>query len=127
MSKQNYFLNEKEEQVMLTLWNSDKPLSATDIANIIDTEWAHKSIQNVIKKLYSNGLIEIALIAKVSKTYGRYFVTKITKEDYAEMQLSRIYDNKSALSLILRLVNKQTDSSELSDKLQNILNEYEEE
>lgn len=127
MNKRNYYLNEKEEQVMLALWNSDKPLSATDITNIINTEWAHKSIQNIIKKLYNNGLIEIGLIAKVSKTYGRFFVPKITKEDYVEMQLNRLCDSKSTLQLLLNLVDKQNTSSGLSDDLKALLNKYEEE
>lgn len=127
MKKHNFYLSEKEEQVMLALWGSDKPLSATDIANIIDTEWAHKSIQNTIKKLYDTGLIKISTIAKVSKTYGRFFSPTVTKEEYSQMQLERVYKDNSVLSLALRLIGKKNTSSEFSDKLQKLLDEYGEE
>lgn len=124
MKKHNFYLSEKEEAVMLALWGSDKPLSATDIANIIDTEWAYKSIQNTIKKLFDTGLIEISAIAKVSKTYGRFFSPTVTKEEYTKMQLERVYNNNSVVSLALRLIGKKNTSTEFSEKLQKLLDEY---
>lgn len=71
--KSPFNLNEKEEQVMKVLWKNDMPMSATEIANEIESDWAKKSIQNIIRKLESKNAIEIAEITKIGKTYGRLF------------------------------------------------------
>ena len=120
MKNTNLHLSEKEEQVMLTLWNSDKPLSAMDIANEIDTPWAKNSIQNLIKKLYKLKLIEIDHIAKICKTYGRYFKPTISREEYAKMQLQRVYKDDD-ISLILKLIEKKETSPDFSDELKSLL------
>ena len=38
--KSPFNLNEKEEQVMKVLWKNDMPMSATEIANEIESDWA---------------------------------------------------------------------------------------
>ena len=60
MNKITFNFNEKEEQVMKILWESDAPMSASEIASRIDSEWASKSIQNIIRKLEGKKAIEIA-------------------------------------------------------------------
>ena len=39
------------KKVLNVLWQSDEPLSATQIENIINNDWAIKSIQNTIQSL----------------------------------------------------------------------------
>ena len=47
--KSPFNLNEKEEQVMKVLWKNDMPMSATEIANEIESDWAIR-----IEKCYRN-------------------------------------------------------------------------
>ena len=68
--KSPFNLSEKEEQVMKVLWKNNTPMSATEIANCIGTDWAKKSIQNIIRKLESKEAIEISEITKIEKTYN---------------------------------------------------------
>ncbi len=119
------YFNEKEEKVMKVLWNENKPLSATEIALCIDTEWAKKSIQNIIRKLEEKGAIEIAEITKIGKTYGRLFKPAISAEDYIMMQLNRYRTMDSDLSFIISaLLNKTDISKDFSKELKDLLSKY---
>lgn len=124
----SFYLNQKEEQVMKVLWESDTPLSATEIANRIDSDWAKKSIQNIIRKLESKKAIEVAEITKIGKTYGRLFRPTISSDEYAVMQFNNFYKGDNEVSFILSaLTGNKKKSSALAKELKELMEKYKEE
>lgn len=121
-------LSEKEEVAMKVLWSSKKPLSASEIGAEIGTDWAKKSIQNIIRKLEEKEFIRVAEITKIGKTYGRLFSPCISAEDYALMQFNRFYQKDKTVPFILSaLIGNRESKKDLSKKLKAIIEEYEEE
>ncbi len=124
----DYYINEKEEQVMRILWETDEALSAAEIAKRINTEWALKSIQNIIRKLEAKELIKIAEITKIGKTYGRLFRPMVSSDEYALIQFKRFYNKKSGIPFILSaLIGDNSENSELTKNLEEIIKNYKEE
>lgn len=124
----SFYLNQKEEQVMKVLWESDTPLSATEIANRIDSDWAKKSIQNIIRKLESKKAIEVAEITKIGKTYGRLFRPTISSDEYAVMQFNNFYKGDNEVPFILSaLTGNKKKSSALAKELKELMEKYKEE
>ena len=124
----SFYLNQKEEQVMKVLWSSDTPLSATEIANRIDSDWAKKSIQNIIRKLESKKAIEVAEITKIGKTYGRLFRPTISSDEYAVMQFNNFYKGDNEVPFILSaLTGNKKKSSALAKELKELMEKYKEE
>lgn len=126
--KQKYFyLNEKEEQVMKELWKSKEPLAASEIANRIGSDWAIKSMQNIIRKLESKQAIEIAEIAKIGKTYGRLFRPTISSEEYAIMQFNKFYNSDNEVPFILSaLIGNKNKNNKFSSDLKKLMEKYKE-
>ncbi len=127
-NKVSFYLNEKEGQAMKALWEAEKPLSASDIANAIDEEWAYKSIQNIIRTLEAKKAIKIAHITKIGKTYGRLFSPTVSSEDYALAQFNKFYTKKNNVPCVVAALigsNKKEDLS-FSEKLEELLAEYKE-
>lgn len=124
MNKITFNFNEKEEQVMKILWESDAPMSASEIASRIDSEWASKSIQNIIRKLEGKKAIEIAEIAKIGKTYGRLFKPSITVDEYVISQLNKLYADKEIPVVVSKLIESKSKNSELSKDLKSLMEKY---
>ncbi|MBQ7265244.1 MAG: BlaI/MecI/CopY family transcriptional regulator [Firmicutes bacterium] len=112
----NFFIkknfNNKEIKVLQVLWNSKKALCATEIADTINEEWALASIQNTIKSLLEKEAITVDHIDKIGKTYGRYFKSTFTADDYAYSVFSKLYNNDALISAVSMLLGKKEDIDE---------------
>ncbi len=124
----SFYLNEKEGKAMKALWTAGRPLSASEIAQIINEDWAKKSIQNIIRTLEAKKAIEVAKITKIGKTYGRLFRPTVSGEDYAVEQFKKFYNKENDVPWILTALvgNVKKDDNELSDKLKELLDNYKE-
>ena len=96
-----------------------------EIANEIESDWAKKSIQNIIRKLESKNAIEIAEITKIGKTYGRLFRPTVSSDEYAMEQFNRFYDKDDyAPFLLSALVDTKEENKELAQKLRDLIDQY---
>lgn len=112
------------------LWNSDKPLSASEIAERIpNREWPAASIQSILRSLEKKKAIEVAEITKLGKSYGRLFRPAISANDYVAMQFQRHYqaDSGDQLSFISSLLGQNKNKKDVVTALRELLKEYEEE
>ncbi len=124
----SFYLNQKEEHAMKVLWEADEPLSATEIANRIDSDWAKKSIQNIIRKLESKKAIEVAEITKIGKTYGRLFKPTISADEYAVMQFNNFYKGDEEVPFILSaLTGSKKKNPDLAKELKELIEKHKEE
>lgn len=125
-----FFLTSKEEAAMKALWTSDKPLSATEIAERIPNRlWPSSSIQSILRTLEKKQAIEVAEITKIGKSYGRLFRPTISADEYAVMQFNRYYqgDSRTRSSLISMLLGEKNSKEEIAEVLQELLKQYREE
>lgn len=113
---------------MRVLWNTDKPLSAAEIAeNIPNRTWPASSIQNILKKLESKHAVEVAEITKIGKAYGRLFRPALTANEYAAMQFRHYYQKSSErkYALVCSLLDSTVEKEETIRELKEILDQYE--
>ncbi len=123
----SFYLSEKEEKIMKILWNSDKPLSAKEIAGEVNCDWADKSIQGIIKKLESKKAIEVADIVKVYKSNARLFKPTISSDEYAVMQFDKFYNHDEKIPFILSaLVENKNDDTNLPEILMDLIKNFKE-
>ena len=112
----------KELKVMQVLWESEKPLCASEIAEKINEEWALKAIQNTIKTLTEKEAIEIDHLAKINKTYGRYFRATFTADDYAYSIFESLYGKSNLTTAVSMLLgNKNEVDDKFLEELKNIM------
>jgi len=123
-----FYLNKKEDQVMKVLWKSKKPLSAKEIASQINTDWANKSIQSIIKKLESKNAIRVVDIVRVYKSNARLFEPTISSDEYATMQFNKYYNSNKEVPFILSaLIDVKDIDSNLPKVLEELLEKFKEE
>ena len=76
-------LTRSEMQIMDVLWESDCPLSRSDLLEkSLDKCWKDSSVHILLNGLLRKGAIQEAGLVKRSKTFGRTFIPTLTREEY---------------------------------------------
>ena len=76
-------LTKSEMQIMDVLWESDIPLSRSDLLERSEQKsWKDSSVHILLNGLLQKRAIREAGFVKRSKTYGRTFLPKLTREEY---------------------------------------------
>lgn len=109
-------LTNRELEIMRILWESEKPLTATEIFNLMDDkDISIFSVQNAIKSLFLKKVIEVTSYTQVYKTNAREYSPVMSANDYAVMQFSHYFDpsKKTPLphlvSSLLKLENSENE------------------
>jgi predicted transcriptional regulator len=77
-------LTGKETEIMATLWNSDKPLTTSEIIDITpDRTWHEGSIFALMKSLVRKGVVALDTYKPTAGKPARVYKPIITTEDYA--------------------------------------------
>lgn len=76
-------MTNSEEQVMKLLWESDKPLSCTEIVELSpDKTWKDSYVHSLIKSLIKKNLVKIGSFELVSRSYARKFSPTYNYNEY---------------------------------------------
>lgn len=76
-------LTKSEMEIMDVLWDSEKPLSRSDLlARPEEKTWKDSSVHILLNGLLQKNAIQEAGLVKRSKTYGRVFSPTLTREEY---------------------------------------------
>ena len=76
-------LTKSEMQIMDVLWESDAPLSRSDLLERSEQKsWKDSSVHILLNGLLQKEAIREAGFVKRSKTYGRTFAPTLTREEY---------------------------------------------
>ncbi len=76
-------LTKSEMEIMDVLWESDSPLSRSDLLERSEEKtWKDSSVHILLNGLLAKGAICEAGVVKRSKTYGRTFSPTMTREEY---------------------------------------------
>ena len=76
-------LTRSEMEIMDVLWDSEQPLSRSDLLNRAEEKsWKDSSVHILLNGLLAKEAIREAGLVKRSKTFGRVFVPTMTREEY---------------------------------------------
>lgn len=76
-------LTKSEMEIMDVLWESEIPLSRSDLlARSEEKSWKDSSVHILLNGLLNKNAIREAGVVKRSKTYGRTFAPTLTREEY---------------------------------------------
>lgn len=112
--KRKIKLTRREEDILHVLWDSDKVMSARDVAN--ETEISMNTVQSVMRKLLRGDYIKTASIGYSGTVLTREYVANITEEEYYSTLIS-----KSAMkALAANFISKDAESDDLDELTQLI-------
>ncbi len=81
-------LTENEQDILLTMWEVDRPMTRADILNSVKNRtWKETSFYGLLNSLMEKGAIQVGDIVKSGKVFGRTYMPTLTKEEYDLMQL----------------------------------------
>jgi BlaI family penicillinase repressor len=105
-------LTKSELEIMDVLWDADCPLSRSDLLERSDEKnWKDSSVHILLNGLLQKDAIQEAGYVKRSKTYGRTFLPKLTREEYyATMIFS--FRHKPQIVGLMEALMRRTDISQ---------------
>lgn len=107
-------LSKQQLEVMKILWDSDKPLVASDIVRQHD-ELNINTVQASLRVLVKKEAIEVADIVYSGTVLSRCYRPLISKNEYFDETYRDIVGNDSRSTLIASIISKETDLSELEE------------
>ena len=115
-------LSERQLQVMETLWNAEKGLTASEIVNSHD-DLQINTVQASLRSLAKKQYIKVGDIVYSGTVLARKYVPIITKQEYLETRceaLSRISDHSLPM-LMVGLIKDQKDDKLLQEMQEMIV------
>lgn len=116
-------LTKSEKEIMGLLWNTDRPLTATEIVNLTpERTWKKSYIHLLINSLIEKKLIKSESLVRTGRNFGRAFVATMTEEEFMILQITtgRNFSPNSIPTLVSALLDA-TDDPELILKVDEIL------
>lgn len=116
-------LTKSELEVMNLLWDTDQPLTSSEIvSNSVNRTWKKTYINLLIKSLLQKEMIRVAGMKQMVKNYARTFEPTMTREIYNITQISEQpgFQNKDIPLLFSHLVSI-TDDMDTIKELEEIL------
>ena len=101
-------LSKQQLEIMKILWNSDKPLVASDILKQ-HNELNINTVQASLRVLVKKEAIEVADIVYSGTVLSRCYRPLISKNEYFAETCRDIAGDDSRSSLISSIINKETD------------------
>lgn len=120
-------LTDREYKVMEVLWNHDRQLTVNEISELsVDPELTVACVAQVIPRLLKKELIHVERFIPVNTKYARTFRPDITKEDYTEGELRRLFQKSGIKAMLSALVhiNSPDENDVLLEELEEFTREY---
>lgn len=124
--KNQLLLTEKEMEIMTILWQSDKPLVASEITKV-NKSLNINTVQAVIRKLLGKEYIEVADIVYSGTVLTRSYRPVLTKNELTVQQFAeqlREENNKIIIpNLVATLLKHEKNEKEIIEQLEKLLEE----
>ncbi|MCD7842342.1 MAG: BlaI/MecI/CopY family transcriptional regulator [Lachnospiraceae bacterium] len=118
-------LTKSEREIMDLLWNTDRPLTATEIVNLTpERTWKKSYIHLLINSLLDKEMIRSESLVRTGRNFGRAFAAISTREQFEIRQITegRNFSQESIKDLFAALLDAVQDPSVL-DELEQLLQE----
>ena len=110
-------LSKRENQIMIALWNSSVPLSASALKKNLDEDVSIYTIQQVLQKLLKKDYIKVDRIVQHEKALMREYVPVISQVEY----ITSFVNQKTSFELASNFI-KETDNLDAIIELENLIN-----
>lgn len=110
-------LSKRENQIMIALWNSSVPLSASALKKNLDEDVSIYTIQQVLQKLLKKDYIKIDRIVQHEKALMREYVPVISQVEY----ITSFVNQKTSFELASNFI-KETDNLDAIIELEKLIN-----
>lgn len=110
------------------LWNTDRPLTATEIVNLTpERTWKKSYIHLLINSLLQKEMIKSEALVRTGKNFGRAFAAVATREEFEIRQITgrKSFTQDSVIALFSVLLESVDDPSIL-DELERVMQEKKE-
>lgn len=120
-------LSNREFDIMAILWNSSKPLLASEILKE-SPDLNINTVQAVLRKLLAKDFIGVAAIVQSGKVLGRTYTPLLSKESYIVGELDRIYPDTSEQRsrFFDAFMEKESDKQKALEELESLIRNYRE-
>lgn len=110
-------LSKRENQIMIALWNSSVPLSASALKKNLDEDVSIYTIQQVLQKLLKKDYIKVDRIVQHEKALMREYVPVISQVEY----ITSFVNQKTSFELASNFI-KETDNLDAIIELEKLIN-----
>lgn len=117
-------LTKSEMEIMDVLWDSDKPLSRSDLLSRSDEKtWKDSSVHILLNGLLQKEAICEAGLVKRSKTYGRVFAPTLTREEYFATTIFSHRHKPEIVGLFRALLSREDITSEELEQIKALVDQ----
>lgn len=100
-------LTKSELEIMDVLWEANCPLSRSDLLERSEEKnWKDSSVHILLNGLLKKDAIQEAGHVKRSKTYGRTFLPKLTREEYYATMIFSFRHKPEIVGLVAALMDR---------------------
>ena len=110
-------LSKRENQIMIALWNSSVPLSASALKKNLDEDVSIYTIQQVLQKLLKKDYIKVDRIVQHEKALMREYVPVISQVEY----ITSFVNQKTSFELASNFI-KEPDNLDAIIELEKLIN-----
>lgn len=110
-------LSKRENQIMIALWYSSVPLSASALKKNLDEDVSIYTIQQVLQKLLKKDYIKVDRIVQHEKALMREYVPVISQVEY----ITSFVNRKTSFELASNFI-KETDNLDAIIELEKLIN-----
>lgn len=115
-------LTKSEMEIMDVLWESELPLSRSDLlARSEEKTWKDSSVHILLNGLLNKGAIREAGVVKRSKTYGRTFAPNLTREEYFATTIFSHRHKPEIVGLFAALLKREDITPEKLDQIAELV------
>lgn len=118
----NFKITNREQDIMEALWQSNKPLLASDITKE-NTSLSISSVQLALRNLLSKNLIEVAEIVYSGTVLSRSYRPLISKEDFLINSFRNIDDAVTTRNIVATLLKHEKNEPAVIKELEQLLEE----
>lgn len=115
-------LTKSEMQIMDVLWESEAPLSRSDLLERSEEKsWKDSSVHILLNGLLQKEAIREAGFVKRSKTYGRTFAPTLTREEYFATTIFSHAHKPQIVGLFAALLEREDITREQLEQIEALL------
>lgn len=113
-------LTKSEKEIMGLLWNTDRPLTATEIVNLTpERTWKKSYIHLLINSLIDKEMIRSEKLVRTGRNFGRAFVATMPRETFSILQITNSvsFSPQSIPGLVSALADTAKDPQILDEAI----------
>lgn len=116
-------LTKSEKEIMGLLWNTDRPLTATEIVQLTpERTWKKSYIHLLINSLIEKELIQSDTLVRTGRNFGRAFIATMSKEEFEILQITAGKNfSPDSIPVLISILLNTTDNPEILQKVETVV------